>query len=167
MTRASPSTGHFIEKSLLGFVGSMFRMLLGSASTTGLVSSCLFICANSNVDDSVLLPVRDNNFWSRFNGLVARNADVHVSIVRNAFCSEVNSKVARDRSPEVWGAQLCPFRIVTAHACACHHCSSAGPYGPVAVLFRSGSHVKRPFVQKPRGFSSPMLNVCDAGCRSR
>ena len=26
-------------------------------------------------------------------------------------------------------------------------------------FFRSGAHVKRPFVQRPRGFSSPMLSV--------
>ena len=39
--------------------------------------------------------------------------------------------------------------------------------GPVTVLFRSGSHVKRPFVQKPRGFSSLNLNVCGGGYRSR
>jgi transposase len=39
--------------------------------------------------------------------------------------------------------------------------------GAVTVLFRSGAHVKRPFVRRPRGFSSPMLNADDAGCRSR
>jgi hypothetical protein len=39
--------------------------------------------------------------------------------------------------------------------------------GAVTVVFRSGAHVKRPFVRRPRGFSSPMLNADDAGCRSR
>jgi hypothetical protein len=40
-------------------------------------------------------------------------------------------------------------------------------FGAVTVVFRSGAHVKRPFVRRPRGFSSPMLNADDAGCRSR
>ena len=39
--------------------------------------------------------------------------------------------------------------------------------GPVPVLFRSGAHVKRLFVRRPRGFSSPMLNADGAGCKSR
>ena len=39
--------------------------------------------------------------------------------------------------------------------------------GPVPISFWSGSHVKRPFVQKPRGFSSLKLNVCGGGYRSR
>ena len=39
--------------------------------------------------------------------------------------------------------------------------------GPAPVSFRSGSHVKRPFVRRPRGFSRPMLNADGAGCRSR
>ena len=40
-------------------------------------------------------------------------------------------------------------------------------FGPAPVSFRSGSHVKRPFVRRPRGFSRPMLNADGAGCRSR
>jgi integrase len=40
-------------------------------------------------------------------------------------------------------------------------------FGPVPVLFRSGAHVKRPFVRRPQGFSSLVLNVGGAGCRSR
>ena len=43
----------------------------------------------------------------------------------------------------------------------------SGGTGPVPVLFRSGAHVKRPFVRRPRGFSSPRLNVDGADCRSR
>ena len=43
----------------------------------------------------------------------------------------------------------------------------AAGFGPVPVLFRSGAHVKRPFVRRPRGFSSPMLNADGAGCKSR
>ena len=39
--------------------------------------------------------------------------------------------------------------------------------GPVPVSFRSGAHVKRPFVRKLRGISSRLLNACGGGCRSR
>ena len=39
--------------------------------------------------------------------------------------------------------------------------------GPVPVLFRSGSHIKRPCVRRPRGFSSPRLSVGGADYRSR
>ena len=39
--------------------------------------------------------------------------------------------------------------------------------GPVTVLFRSGAHVKRPFVRRPRVISSPRLSACGAGYRSR
>jgi predicted helicase len=39
--------------------------------------------------------------------------------------------------------------------------------GPAPVPFRSGAHVRRPFVRRPRGFSNPRLSVCGAGCRSR
>ena len=45
--------------------------------------------------------------------------------------------------------------------------SSGDLFGPVPVLFRSGAHVKRLFVRRPRGFSSPMLNADGAGCKSR
>ncbi|WP_415182603.1 hypothetical protein [Phaeovulum sp.] len=45
----------------------------------------------------------------------------------------------------------------------CRLCSKTGP---APVSFRSGAHVKRPFVRMPRGFSSPRLSVCGAGCRS-
>ena len=44
---------------------------------------------------------------------------------------------------------------------------NASLIGPAPVSFRSGSHVKRPFVRRPRGFSRPMLNADGAGCRSR
>ena len=39
--------------------------------------------------------------------------------------------------------------------------------GPAPVLFRSGAHVRRLFVRRPRGFSNPRLNVGGADCRSR
>ncbi len=39
--------------------------------------------------------------------------------------------------------------------------------GPAPVSFRSGAHVMRPFVRRPRGISSRGLSVCGAGCRSR
>ncbi len=45
-------------------------------------------------------------------------------------------------------------------------CRMATP-GPVPVLFRSISHVRRPCVRRPRGFSLPMLNADGAGYRSR
>ncbi len=39
--------------------------------------------------------------------------------------------------------------------------------GPVPVLFRSGAHVKRPSVRRPRVISSRGLSVFCAGCRIR
>lgn len=45
--------------------------------------------------------------------------------------------------------------------------AGANGSGPVTVLFRSGAHVKRLFVRRPRGFSSPMLNAGGVGYRSR
>jgi len=39
--------------------------------------------------------------------------------------------------------------------------------GPVAVSFRSGSHVRRPCVRRPRGFSNLRLNADGVDCRSR
>ena len=40
-------------------------------------------------------------------------------------------------------------------------------FGPVAVLFRSGAHVRRLFVRMARGLYSPKLSVCVAGYRNR
>ena len=39
--------------------------------------------------------------------------------------------------------------------------------GPAPVLFRSGAHVRRPSVRRPRGISSRGLSVSGAGYRSR
>ncbi len=39
--------------------------------------------------------------------------------------------------------------------------------GPAPVSFRSGAHVRRPSVRRPRVISSRGLSVCGAGCRSR
>src|SRR6056297_3705554 len=39
--------------------------------------------------------------------------------------------------------------------------------GPVTLSCRSGCSLKRPFVRRPRGFSSPMPSAFDADCRSR
>jgi hypothetical protein len=39
--------------------------------------------------------------------------------------------------------------------------------GPAPVPFRSGAHVRRPSVRRPRVISSRGLSVCGAGCRSR
>jgi hypothetical protein len=39
--------------------------------------------------------------------------------------------------------------------------------GPAPVSFRSGVHVRRPSVRRPRVISSRGLSVCGAGCRSR
>lgn len=41
------------------------------------------------------------------------------------------------------------------------------PIGPVPVPFRSGAHVRRPSVRKPRVISSARLSVFGANCRSR
>ena len=38
--------------------------------------------------------------------------------------------------------------------------------GPVAFSCRSGNSFRRPFVRKPRGFSSRGLSVCAADCKS-
>lgn len=47
--------------------------------------------------------------------------------------------------------------------CAPRRQGSATRYrGPATVLFRSGSHVRRPLIQRPRKFSSPVLKVCCA-----
>lgn len=39
--------------------------------------------------------------------------------------------------------------------------------GPAPVLFRSGAHVMRPSVRRPREISSRGLSAFDGGCRSR
>jgi hypothetical protein len=39
--------------------------------------------------------------------------------------------------------------------------------GPAPVLFRSGAHVRRLSVRRPRVISSRGMSVCGAGCRSR
>ena len=39
--------------------------------------------------------------------------------------------------------------------------------GPAPVSFRSGAHVRRPFVRRPRVISSRVSSVCGEGCRSR
>jgi transposase len=65
--------------------------------------------------------------------------------------------------------------IVAMEACATSHywgrvAQSHGHevrLGPAPVLFRSGAHVRRPPVRRPRVISSRGLSVCVAGCRSR
>lgn len=42
-----------------------------------------------------------------------------------------------------------------------------GRLGPAPVSFRSGAHVTRPFVRRPRVISSRGLSAFGAGCRSR
>ena len=42
-----------------------------------------------------------------------------------------------------------------------------GWIGRASVSFRSGAHVKRPSVRKPRGISRRLQSVCVGDCRSR
>ena len=60
-----------------------------------------------------------------------------------------------------------PLSTIPAYKDGCPSPAPASDTGHFTVLFRSGSYIKQPFVQRPWGFSSPMLNICSEGYRSR
>uniref|UniRef100_UPI003899B579 ParB/RepB/Spo0J family partition protein n=1 Tax=Profundibacter amoris TaxID=2171755 RepID=UPI003899B579 len=79
---------------------------------------------------------------------------------------EDNAKVrlpmtAQEKSNAAWRLVCSDYDFSKADICI-----ATGISGPVPLWCRSGCSFKRPFVQKPMGFSSPVPSVCGAGYRS-
>ena len=70
-------------------------------------------------------------------------------VVWAVFCAKADDPVEKN----IVRAQKATAAMLIAHRSSLRSKGEVDLSGPVAVLFRSGVHVKQPYVRRPRGFS--------------